>query len=180
MKCPASRRLLHPRELIHFRTASRNEYEIRGRPGWRRIASLRPGLRAVEATDSLQGASIVGRRGLVRMTKMTKLEDRVRRWFGHSQQPLSPPPSVPTVASPPASVSALDQKVDAAIAAAETSIARSELLASFAADNNAFALALFHTLRGQGGNQFLSPFSIRSALMMAYAGARGETAAEMR
>src|SRR5688572_16481828 len=45
---------------------------------------------------------------------------------------------------------------------------------------NGFALALFHQLRQQSGNLFFSPLSIRVALGMACAGARGETASQMR
>jgi serpin B len=45
--------------------------------------------------------------------------------------------------------------------------------------NDAFAVALYHQLCGQGGNLFFSPESISTALAMAYAGARGNTASEM-
>jgi len=45
--------------------------------------------------------------------------------------------------------------------------------------NTAFALELYQELRGEEGNSFFSPYSISLALAMAYAGARGETAAEM-
>ncbi|HWE37502.1 MAG TPA: serpin family protein [Isosphaeraceae bacterium] len=44
---------------------------------------------------------------------------------------------------------------------------------------NAFALDLYDRLRAGEGNLFLSPASIATALAMTYAGARGETAAEM-
>ena len=44
---------------------------------------------------------------------------------------------------------------------------------------NDFALALYGLLRERQGNLFFSPFSIRTALGMACAGARGETALEM-
>ena len=47
------------------------------------------------------------------------------------------------------------------------------------AGNLAFALDLFHELRRTDGNLFFSPHSISTALAMTYAGARGETAAEM-
>jgi serpin B len=45
--------------------------------------------------------------------------------------------------------------------------------------NNAFAVALYHQLSHQAGNLFFSPESISTALAMAYAGARGNTASEM-
>ncbi|MHC5051707.1 MAG: serpin family protein [Planctomycetota bacterium] len=44
---------------------------------------------------------------------------------------------------------------------------------------NRFACALYSGLRAQDGNLFCSPFSVRTALVMTYAGARGKTAAEM-
>jgi serpin B len=48
-----------------------------------------------------------------------------------------------------------------------------------ARDNNAFAIELYGQLRSQSGNLFFSPESISTALAMTYAGARGDTAAEM-
>jgi serpin B len=45
--------------------------------------------------------------------------------------------------------------------------------------DNAFALELYGRLRNQNGNLFFSPESISTALAMAYAGARGDTASEM-
>jgi len=45
--------------------------------------------------------------------------------------------------------------------------------------NNAFALDLYVKLSQGGGNIFFSPSSISTALAMTYAGARGNTAAEM-
>ncbi len=45
--------------------------------------------------------------------------------------------------------------------------------------NNAFAVALYGQLRNGSGNLFFSPESISTALAMAYAGARGETASHM-
>jgi serpin B len=47
------------------------------------------------------------------------------------------------------------------------------------AGNNDFALAVYGQLRQRPGNLFFSPFSIRTALGMALAGARGETAKQM-
>lgn len=48
------------------------------------------------------------------------------------------------------------------------------------AGNTAFALDTYGKLRAGAGNLFFSPYSISSALAMTYAGARGETAEEMR
>jgi serpin B len=45
--------------------------------------------------------------------------------------------------------------------------------------NNAFALDLYQALRGEEGNLFFSPYSISIALAMTWAGARGDTEAEM-
>lgn len=45
--------------------------------------------------------------------------------------------------------------------------------------NNAFAIDLYSQLRKKDGNLFFSPESISTALAMAYAGARGETASQM-
>ncbi len=45
--------------------------------------------------------------------------------------------------------------------------------------NTAFALDLYQVLSGQEGNLFLSPYSITQALAMTYAGAKGNTEAQM-
>jgi serpin B len=50
---------------------------------------------------------------------------------------------------------------------------------SLARDNTVFALDLYRGLAGSPGNLFFSPYSISSALAMAYAGARGETESQM-
>jgi len=50
---------------------------------------------------------------------------------------------------------------------------------SVAAGNNAFAMDLYQRLASQKGNLFFSPYSIDTALAMAYAGARGLTAQQM-
>ncbi|WP_396611758.1 serpin family protein [Haloferax sp. S1W] len=54
-----------------------------------------------------------------------------------------------------------------------------EQLAALASGNAEFALDLHTHLAKQGGNQFLSPYSISVALAMTYAGARGETREQM-
>ena len=48
-----------------------------------------------------------------------------------------------------------------------------------ATGNNDFGLALYQHLGRKPGNLFFSPFSIRTALAMTYAGAKGKTAEEM-
>lgn len=50
---------------------------------------------------------------------------------------------------------------------------------ALAAGNRAFALDLYRELREQDGNLFYSPYSISTALAMAYAGAAGETQRQM-
>lgn len=62
--------------------------------------------------------------------------------------------------------------------AAETPLSAADR-AAVVDGNNAFAMALYGELRQQSGNLFFSPESISTALAMAYAGARGETAAEI-
>jgi len=47
------------------------------------------------------------------------------------------------------------------------------------AGNSAFALDLLHELGSAAGNLFYSPYSVSSALAMAYAGARGATESQM-
>ena len=66
--------------------------------------------------------------------------------------------------------------------AAATGVAeiKKEEVVDVAEGNNAFACDLYAELTATGGgNVFFSPMSIRTALAMTYAGARGETAAQM-
>lgn len=53
-------------------------------------------------------------------------------------------------------------------------------LASLAKGNNAFAFDLYAKLREKKGNLAVSPASITTALSMTWAGARGDTAAQMK
>jgi serpin B len=57
--------------------------------------------------------------------------------------------------------------------------APAEDLQTLAEGNNHFAIDLYKKLANKAGNIVISPYSIRTALGMTYAGARGETAAEM-
>jgi len=52
-------------------------------------------------------------------------------------------------------------------------------LIALVAGNNQFACDAYAQLADQPGNLFLSPFSVSTALAMAYAGAKGETATQM-
>ena len=52
-------------------------------------------------------------------------------------------------------------------------------IAELAEGNTAFALDLYQVLRQEEGNLFYSPYSLSLALAMTYAGARGETEAQM-
>ena len=56
----------------------------------------------------------------------------------------------------------------------------SDDIKGLAAYNNAFAIDLFAKLRAQKGNLAISPFSLSTALTMTWAGARGETAEQMK
>ncbi len=55
-----------------------------------------------------------------------------------------------------------------------------EQLQGFAASSNAFAFDLYQKVRGEEGNLAYSPASISLAFAMTYAGARGETATQMK
>lgn len=52
-------------------------------------------------------------------------------------------------------------------------------LGAFTEDNRAFAFAMYHQLAATPGNLFFSPHSISSALAMTYAGANGDTEAQI-
>jgi serpin B len=66
-----------------------------------------------------------------------------------------------------------------ALRAAEVPTTAASDRAEAARGNNAFAIELYGQLRNQTGNLFFSPEGISTALAMAYAGARADTAAEM-
>ena len=57
--------------------------------------------------------------------------------------------------------------------------ADAEAVKALAKGNNDFAWDMYGKLKGEKGNLFFSPFSLRTALAMTYAGAKGETAAQM-
>lgn len=79
-----------------------------------------------------------------------------------------------TAAAPePASV------VRADVTRATVSDATAAEVAGLVTGDTDFAFDLFRAAVGEGGNVLLSPYSVAAALTMTYAGARGETAAEM-
>jgi serpin B len=65
------------------------------------------------------------------------------------------------------------------LARVEAPAAGAEALASLTQGNTEFALDLYQQLRAEPGNLFYSPYSISIALAMTYAGAEGETEAEI-
>ena len=100
----------------------------------------------------------------------------------------SPGPAAPAAiaASPPRALSA-NQPGSAAPPAPPAWVVRpdppppmADDLKGLAASNNAFGLDLFAKIRAQKGNLALSPLSIATALTMTWAGARGETAEQMK
>jgi len=62
---------------------------------------------------------------------------------------------------------------------ADTPAARGKTEEVVVEGNNRFALELYAKLWAQEGNLFFSPYSVSTALAMAYAGARGETESQM-
>ncbi len=66
-----------------------------------------------------------------------------------------------------------------AVFAAQPATASAADRAAAVKSSNAFAVDLYRQLRTERGNLFFSPESISTAFGMAYAGARGQTAAEM-
>ena len=88
-----------------------------------------------------------------------------------NESPLSP---LPTPA-PPASVKMQPLPVERDLAPAVDD----ETLAQLVASNQAFAFDLYHATAEDDANLVFSPYSVSTALSMLYAGARGETAAQM-
>jgi serpin B len=68
----------------------------------------------------------------------------------------------------------------AAVVFAQAPLSSASDQAEAVSGSNAFAVDLYAQLRSQPGNLFFSPESISTAFAMAYAGARGQTAAEMQ
>lgn len=64
------------------------------------------------------------------------------------------------------------------IALAQSPVPQADAV-QLAKGNNEFAWAMYGQLKTEPGNLFFSPYSLRTALAMTYAGARGETAEEM-
>lgn len=68
----------------------------------------------------------------------------------------------------------------AAVSPASAEQQADQPLATLAKGNSSFAIKLYQELGKNDGNLFFSPFSVSSALGMTYAGARENTAAEMK
>ncbi len=78
-----------------------------------------------------------------------------------------------------ASVSTLFMATALATSASVSAALPDGPIAAIVQGNTAFAIDLYHQERTKPGNLFFSPYSISTALAMTYAGARGDTAAEM-
>ena len=91
---------------------------------------------------------------------------------------VAPPPTTTLQAPPPTSprVQAVLARGEARYTVADVDDA---LLLDLVDGNTEFALALLRELSGEGDNLVMSPHSIAGALSMAYAGASGETAAQI-
>jgi len=91
--------------------------------------------------------------------------------------PLNPPTATPTETLVPITPSA---KIAQANVARDTHPSvPTEDLQALVQGNNAFAFDMYQSMREEDGNMVFSPYSISLALAMAYAGARGETEAQM-
>lgn len=93
------------------------------------------------------------------------------------QQPSPPPSTSPPAVSPAEPGGAELARADV-VRATSTDVTAAELAMLVAGDTD-FAIDLFQVAAGDG-NALLSPYSVAAALTMTYAGARGDTAQEMR
>ncbi len=108
------------------------------------------------------------------------LQAWLRRRFIRRPLPL-PPSDPPRPVAPPVFLAEDPADgVDAWIVETERRGAHTDARQRLAEGNNRFACALYAQLRQEGTNQIFCPLSISMALLMAYCGARGETAAQIR
>jgi serpin B len=98
----------------------------------------------------------------------------------HPSSPAPPSGAATTAPPPPASASSWAAATDAsAPPQRRPSTAADAQLQASAEAGNAFALSFYQRTRSSPGNIVMSGTSLRLALQMVLAGARGETAAEM-
>ena len=88
-------------------------------------------------------------------------------------EPQKPTPTDPTP-TPPPSPDPIAEPKDPAMPPADPAA-----MAAATQGARAFAIALYDALRGEPGNLFFTPASVRIALAMTAVGARGDTAAEL-
>jgi serpin B len=87
------------------------------------------------------------------------------------------PPALPSVTPGPAAV---EQSLQASIPRLASPGLEVDYVSDLVQGNNGFAFDLYHTIiQNDHGNLIYSPYSISLAFSMAYAGARGETEAQM-
>jgi serpin B len=77
-------------------------------------------------------------------------------------------------------LAAMSAALSVAIAPGVSAQVRTPASNPVAAGSNAFAVDFYKALRSRPGNLFFSPINIATAFSMAYSGARGQTAVEMR
>lgn len=92
--------------------------------------------------------------------------------------PTPPAPSASTPSTTPSSTPA-SEPTSSSYDPAKAAPSSAEL-AALAKSNNAFAFDVYAKARAQKGNLAVSPLSIHTALSMTWAGAKGETAAQMK
>ncbi len=89
------------------------------------------------------------------------------------------PTTLPPTTTAPARDPLPAELARADVPRADPSVTDAEL-AALVAGNAEFAYDLFTVAATEGGNTVVSPYSVAAALTMVYAGARGDTATEMR
>lgn len=96
-----------------------------------------------------------------------------------TSQPSGTASPTPPASLPPDAIASIEE-VRSPVGRLPRDAATDEQLAALVASDTDFAIRLYRkVIEAEQGNVFISPYSISTALSMAYAGARGETARQM-